>query len=197
MAEIGIDIFARIANLVAFSIVDWNINDVSPIHALSSLKYLEVATYCKSEIDFRKFSQLEECKLEWRQKARSLFQCISLRRLFVNKYRGQTISDFGKLANLELLALANSPIKSVSDIGGLQHLRSLEFHNLRKLSSLSGIDKLTNLEHLEVNGCKSIDTIEPIATLRNLTRLHLINDGYIQSLRPIRCLSKLRRGSLL
>ncbi len=167
------------------------IEDISPIHHLRNLIVLEVNTYCRTQIDFSRFTLLEECVLEWRPKATSLFNCTMLRKLFLNSYTGKSTDSFAALVNLEYLGLANA---SVVDLKGLSTLRALRFlglYNPKKLESLIGIEPLSSLEHLEVNGCKRMRSIEPVAELTQLKNLHFCDDGHIESLRPIANLNKL------
>lgn len=52
---------AKLPALKLFEIFDFRIKDISPIHSLHNLKRLGVTTYCKTEIDFDAFPQLESC----------------------------------------------------------------------------------------------------------------------------------------
>ncbi|CCQ90855.1 hypothetical protein NITGR_430022 [Nitrospina gracilis 3/211] len=66
------------------------IEDISGIHYLNQLKYLDVETYCKTKIDFFCFPKLEECVFEWRPKSESLFGCTKLKKLWINSYKNET-----------------------------------------------------------------------------------------------------------
>ena len=85
---------SAVPHLEAFEIIDWKIDDITPIHYLLKIKSLKVSTYCKTEIDFLRFPDLEECSLQWRAKAKSLFKCKDLRTLFLNRYTGQDTARF-------------------------------------------------------------------------------------------------------
>ncbi len=79
---------SELTALEAFFILDWAIRDISPIHFLRRLKFMHVSTYCDTKIDFAHFPDLEECHLEWRRGAESLFQCRTLKNLWLNSYSG-------------------------------------------------------------------------------------------------------------
>jgi hypothetical protein len=177
--------------LKAFKIIDFKIRSVEPIHELHDLRALEVMTYCNTELQFSAFPQLEECALEWRIKAESLFNCGGLKHLFVNSYSGKNLASFSRLEKLESLAILNAPIISLDGISSLRNLRSLRLANLKKLQSLKGIEVLTNLEELEIHTCRQITSISEIAALLNLRKLHLNNDGQIVSLKPIDAINNL------
>ena len=178
--------------LKAFSIIDWNIDDISSIHALHHLRRLEISTYCKTEIDFSQFPALEECSLEWRPKAKSIFSCHTLKHLFLNRYSGVDTSKFSELAELESLSLANAPIRNLYGLESLKKLKFLGLYNLRKLEFLCGIEGLIHLETLEVNGCRSITSIKAVENLFNLRKFHFCDDGDIESLQPLASLTQLK-----
>jgi hypothetical protein len=186
-----LDFLSNFPWLKALKIIDFNIKSVEPIHVLHELRALEVMTYCRTELRFSAFPQLEDCALEWHPKAESLFDCIGLKSLFVNNFNGKTLIPLSRLENLESLAVLNAPIESLDGIASLIKLRSLRLANLKKLQSLAGIENLTKLEELEVHTCKKIASIKEIAALFNLRRLHLNNDGDIASLKPLNAIEHL------
>lgn len=176
---------AKLPHLKCLEILDLVIRDIEPIHHLRKLKRLGVTTYCSTEIDFSAFPELESCGLEWRAKAKSLFDCVTLRELFVDRYKGKDADPFAKLVNLEELQILNSPIADIRALGELSSLRSLRLANFRCLISLAGLEKLKNLEALEIDTCRGVCSIDEIGSLHRLRHLHLSNDGDIASLKPL------------
>lgn len=180
---------AALPDLQKFKINDFTISSVEPIHFLHNLRGLEVMTYCKTELRFAEFPLLEDCGLEWRPKATSLFGCTTLKKLFVNRYKGTDTDPFAELSELESLAILNAPIKNLRGLSALKKLRSLRLANLSRLTSLAGIEGLTKLEELDINTCRGFNSIEEIGHLPRLRKLHLNNDGRIDSLKPLDKLS--------
>jgi hypothetical protein len=176
---------SELVALKSFEIFDFNIKNVEPIHLLSNLRRLGVTTYCSTAIDFSAFPQLESCSLEWRPKATSLFDCVTLKQLFVNRYKGKDVVPFTRLVNLESLAILNAPVENLHGLSALKRLRSLRLANLKQLTSLVGIEGLVNLEELDINTCRGVSSIEEVGCLSRLLKLHLNNDGDIQSLKPL------------
>jgi len=176
---------ADLPQLRALRILDFKIQSVEPIHFLHDLRALEVMTYCRSEIRFSAFPRLEDCGLEWRPRAMSLFGCTTLKALFVNNFDGKNTDPFVQLTNLETLALLNAPIEDLRGLATLGKLRSLRLANLKRLRSLAGIERLAGLEELEIHTCRRIRSIDEIGSLRQLRKLHLNNDGDIESLKPL------------
>ena len=186
-----ISFLIKLPHLRSLKIIDFKISSVDQIHCLHELRELEIITYCKSEIRFSAFPVLEICALEWRPKANSLFDCLSLKKLFINSYSGKNTSEFAKLLNLEFLAILNAPVENLLGLKVLNKLRSLRLANLKRLSSLDGIECLSNLEELEIHTCRGISSISPVGYLKHLRKLHLNNDGNIDSLKPLVELNKL------
>jgi len=181
-----LDFLETVPDLIAFSILDFTIKDVTPIHHLTGLRSLEVSTYCDAPFDFHQFPHLENCVFYWRAGSESLFQSCGLRRLFLHRYDGSSSEPIAGLASIEALSIANGQIKEVKHLIPLKKLTFLGLYNLKNLTSLAGIEKLAQLEALEVNGCKAIGHIDELASLRSLRRLQLNDDGTIASLHPLR-----------
>jgi hypothetical protein len=177
--------------LRAFTIIDLKISSVAPIHALHQLRALEVTTYCQTELRFASFPHLEECVLEWRDGATSVFDRTTLKKLVINRYNGKDLLPFERLVNLTSLAILNAPIVSLRGLSALKGLLSLRLANLAKLKSLAGIEGLASLEELEIHTCRALGSIDELGSLSRLRSLHLNNDGEIKSLKPLEKLTGL------
>jgi hypothetical protein len=158
---------------------------------LTKLRALEITTYCSTEIRFSKFPLLEDCTLEWRPKAESIFDCKTLIKLLINRYKGKDIAPFTKLESLESLSILNAPLENLHGLGSLRKLRSLRLANLKRLKSLDGIEGLENLRELEIHTCLGIHSIDELGYLTQLRKLYLNNDGDIASLKPLNNLNEL------
>jgi hypothetical protein len=180
-----ISFLAQFPKLKALKIIDFTIPSVEPIHVLQELLALDVATYCRTPTHFSSFPKLKDCGLEWRSGSESLFKCVTLTNLFINCYKGQDVTGFARLANLESLAILNAPIKTIKGLGALGCLRKLRLANLKSLHSLDGIQDLITLEELEIHTCRGIASIEEIGRLFRLKTLYLNNDGNIASFKPL------------
>lgn len=189
----GVDVeFLRLfPELRSFTIVDLRIDSVAPIHDLHRLQKLKVVTYCRTPIDFAAFPDLVDCGLECRTGAESLFDCIRLKHLFVNRCRERTFDRFARLENPESLIVLSGPLQSLGGIERLQRLTHLRLGNLRSLRSLDGLEDLGELNQLEIQVCGRIDDISAIAGLGRLKTLLLESCGDIASLRPVSQLTAL------
>jgi Leucine-rich repeat (LRR) protein len=175
---------SQLSELETLEITDWNATDVTPIHAVPGLRRLKVFTYCKTAIDFSRFPSVEECSLEWRTNAGSLFEHTGLRKLFINKYPGKDLAAFERV-NLESLSLASPKLDTLEGIDALKGLMFLGIYVARRLTSLEGLQRLRRLTRLEINDCPKVGDISPVTDLRGLEELQLCNDGEIETLRPL------------
>jgi Leucine-rich repeat (LRR) protein len=180
-----------VPDLLAVDILDLTVRDVSAVHCLHELRELGITTYCKTPIDFTAFPHLESVALEWRVRSQSIFQARTLRKVFINRYSGSSLTPFAQLDRLESLRLYGSRIHEIGDVSSLHQLRVLELALARKLSSLDGLEVLTTLEHLEINTCRRIRSIEPIRYLTKLRHLSLDNMSEIETLQPVLALREL------
>lgn len=179
-------------HLQSLRLIDLRISSVEEIHSLHELRDLELITYCDTEIRFSSFPGLERCALEWRRKAESIFECLSLKNLFVDHYDANDITSFTKLVNLRSLALMNAPIQNLHGLSKIKLLKSLRLGRLVCLASLEGIEGLSNLEELEIQTCRRIHSINAIAALSQLQKLYINDCGDIESLTPVMNLTQLR-----
>lgn len=182
---------SQLSGLEALEIIDWNATDITPIHHLSDLKLLSVSTYCKTAIDFSRFPKLEDCSLEWRARARSVFEHTGIKKLFINKFSGKDLCSFEKMT-LDSLSLASPKLESFNGVHAIQGLGFLGVYVARRLSSLSDLEGAPGLTHLEVNDCPKVHDLSALANLRNLEELHLCNNGEIDTFRPLAGHSRLR-----
>lgn len=187
----NLDFLEKLTHLKVLNYINHFIDDLSPIHNLSLLRSLSINSYDNSEINFTKFPYLEHCFLEWRPRAKSLFNCKFLKYLHIEHYKDKSTEKFSNLTNLEKLCIGNSPINDLSGFEKLKKLKFLGLYLLRKLEKLDGLEKLEWLEELEIDGCKKIYDLEPLGKLINLRCLSLCNDGKLKSLLPIKKMKNL------
>lgn len=177
-------LLSELPELRALDITDWNATDVTPIHTLSKLQRLKIFTYCKSAVDFARFPDLQQCVLEWRPKARSIFEHAGLKDVFINHLPDKDLKAFSRM-RLQKLRLASPRLERLDGISALGELKFLGIYVARRLASLDGLQRLEHLTHLEVNSCKRIGNISALAELTSLEKVHLCNDGDLASLAPL------------
>ena len=193
----GVDysFLTALKDLRAIDIGTLGTDDIGPVNELSDLRYLAVETYCKTELNFAHWPCLEECALEWRPKAASLFEHRGIKKLFINKWnRGRDLTDFSGMTQLESLRLYSpTRLESLRGVESLSRLRWFELARATRLTSLAGIESLADLEHLELHTCRKIRDVSPVGALRRLREFYLRNCGEIESITPLRGLQELEQ----
>lgn len=187
----NLDFLSSVKFLVGFDLIDWSKLNISGIHELNDLRFLSLSTACKSEVNFVCFPNIEICFLNWRPRAKSIFDATSLKRLYLDQYKGQDTDLFSCLHSLEFLEVGNCPAKSLEGLGELSRLRCLGLYRFSKLPSLHGIERLSTLNQLQLSVSAKIDSLEKLETMRNLKHLIFENRGAVESLKPLEKLAKL------
>lgn len=160
--------------------------DHSAVNYLLNLEDLSIYTTDKKEIDFSHWPVLKNAAIFWRPKAKSLFQCVDLERLFIGKYTDNDLSKFESLENLKYLRVNAGSINSLNGIEKLQNLETLFLMQATKLEDLTGIEKLWHLKHLRIDNCRNIKNIDILASLKDakieiLGTTPRVNTGKINS----------------
>jgi hypothetical protein len=139
--------------------------DYNNIHNLHQLEHLSIYSTDNREIDFQQFPKLESLALMWRPKAKSLFDCNNLKRLFIGKYNGIDLSAFGKLTSLKYLRINTGSIQTLEGIEKLINLEEALLMQVVKLENIVGLEKLRNLKHLRIDNCRKIKNINLLKQL--------------------------------
>lgn len=180
----NIDFLKHFPHLKSLIIIDLSIEDIHAVHFLSELESLELITYAKTPLDFKAFTQLKNCNFEWIKGSESLFESISLKTLFLNRWNYKK-GFIHQLINLENLSLSNSSMDNLKEIDNLIDLKRLELVHLKKLNSLEEIGNFRKLEVLELYQLKNIYDVSCLFGLEQLKRLLLIDLGMIKTLKGI------------
>lgn len=193
--NINVD-FLKKYNFIENLIIQYYGNiDLTGIHSLSNLKRmaLNIIANDNQPIDFTCFPYIETCMFDWRPKAKSIFNCKTLKYLRINKFKKDDVGDFKELSNLEVLKITSSSIKTLKGAEML-NINTLGLYYLNNLESLANIESLANtLKELDIQTCKKINSINEVTSLVNLEKLGLNNCGDIESIKPISNLEKLKR----
>ena len=170
--------------------------ELKGLHYLKDMKLLNLNVTAKKmsqELDFGYFSKLQNCSLDWNPKMENLFNCITLQRLSLRKFKGKNLKGIDNLSNLNELLINNSLIEGLIGLEGLA-INSLKLSYLKKLETLNGINTLVeSLKILELENCPKIEKIDYMEVLSNLQKLGLNNCKQIDSLKPIQNLNKLQQ----
>ena len=139
--------------------------DYSAIHTLTNLMHLSVYTSDKKEIDFSAFPILNSVALTWRPKAKSVFECIQLRHLFLGRYTEKDLTKLEQLKNLKYLRINLGSIISLNGLQEMTELEELMLMQATKLEDIDAILKLKHLKRLRIDNCKHVKNINAVKNM--------------------------------
>jgi len=164
------------------NIINYSLDDITPIHHLKNLETLIIQTDCNTKIDFTAFPKLKDLRMDWRKNSPSMYDAVQLERLWISAFKPKekNLSLLSNLKNLTNLRITSSPITNLSGIETMQQLEKLELYYLRNLEDIENTKKLPNLKELCIESCKKID-LKPIANLTQIEKIELIKTADIES----------------
>jgi len=179
--------------LIELDVIDDFVEDISAVNSLHHLKNLRITTYCKTEIDFSKFPDIEHCSIVWRPLAKSIFNSTSLKTLIISDLAEKESNIFKELINLEMLTLYDAQLREIDNFRYLTNLTELRLYGCKNLTSLKGIENLTKLKILEIENCRKIYKINELENLTDLRELNISNNYDIETLTPLKNLENLEK----
>lgn len=181
-----------IPEMLEIDIIDSNDKDIHSVESQLSLKSLSLNMPIGSIIDLSIMGQLEECYIVWNKNVNSIFDAISLKRLYIDNFKAKDDHRLKNLKNLKELTVANSNMTSLEFLNSLKDtIQTLELLNCKKIVDFIPITMLNGLKKLNIDGYKDIRSIEFIKGLENLEIL-LLNVGRIDSIEPLLELKRLK-----
>ncbi|HWI93533.1 MAG TPA: hypothetical protein VNT20_19770 [Flavisolibacter sp.] len=146
--------------------------DYSAVQTLTNLQHLSINTTDKKEIDFSAFPFLTSVALTWRPKAKSLFGCVQLQRLFLNRYTGQNLTELSNLKNLKFLRVNLGAVTSLSGLKAITGLEELMLMQTTKLEDIEDLLTLKHLKRLRIDNCKRVKNIDAVKKM-NIPKLEI------------------------
>jgi hypothetical protein len=147
--------------------------DYSAVQTLTNLQHLSINTTDKKEIDFSVFPFLTSVALTWRAKAKSLFNCVQLQRLFLNRYSGHDLQEVSNLKNLKFLRVNLGSITSLRGLNEITGLEELMLMQTTKLGDIEDLLTMKNLKRLRVDNCKNVKNISTVKKM-NIPKLEIV-----------------------
>jgi len=170
-----------------------NITDISPLHTLLRLKYLNLSQN-RSIVDISPLANLTQLKY-LDLDSNEILEITPLSNLIQIEYLNlqfnqnlSNISIINNLKNLRELWLANSPITNIDPVSGLDQLYLLWIAGCN-LTDITPVENLTNLRLLFLK-YNNITDISPINDLINLEKLYLDYNN-IMNIDPLEGLSQI------
>lgn len=168
-----------------------NINELSPLHALSHIRKLEIigSDFDNSEslsgFDSLEYLNISNTKVNNLDTIKALNHLVQLD---IAETAIMSIDAVSHLKNLEYLSVKGTDVKELSSLSCLKNLTSLDFSHT-EVSDLSSLSKLEGLERLALDNTQ-VKNLETLCRLKNLKTLSI--PAHISDLRPLTELGNLR-----
>ncbi len=186
------DFLCCLPELELLNIIYTPVDSLKPVESLVNLKSLSISCHWKDKIDLTRLNNLLRCFIGYDKGAESVFECLSLKYLYIDNFKLKDYSSLKNLTKIEYLTIGNSSFNTPELLGDLPLLRKLVLLNCRKLDRLIGVDRLGSLEWLTIDGSRQVSSLNELSKLKHLKILQLSNNKEIDTLTPIKGLVKLK-----
>jgi len=186
------DFLLDLPELELLNIICSPVDTLAPIETLKNLKSLSISCHWRDTLDLSGLENLDHSFISYGKGAESVFECSSLRYLYIDEFKLKNFSRLENLAKIEYLTIGNSSFNNPELLGEFKHLRKLVLLNCRKFDHFKGIEKLENIEWLTIDGSRKLTSIEGLSSLKNLMVLQLSDNKEIETLAAIKELTQLK-----
>lgn len=169
-----------------------DVKNLSSIEQMSSLKELSITCNCKEIINFSKLQNLEKCFLNWWAGAESIFNCISIKELYLDEFKTKKNVALGELEKLTSLTIGNSNIATIEWLKYSNSLREIKLLNCKKINDFSPMSLCKNLRSVTIDGSKLLYELGFFKELKLLEFINISNNSKICSLKPLESLTNLK-----
>lgn len=173
------------SSLRGVEVYSWNVTDITPLKYLPKIEYLGIQCKFTNAPDFSIFRKLRICKLLWRPKAKSVFDCLDLKLLNIVNYPFEDLQTLKKITGLNRLQIKSKKLVSLLGIESLQSLTILDLADCPNLELIMSIEMCQELQLVALESCKKLNNISSIGELEKLKDFILIDCGKIKSLHSL------------
>jgi len=171
----------NLLELELLDIIDIPTKSLKYISNLKKIKELSINCDFNDEIDFSNLINLQDLFIYYKKQLKSVFNCRSLKKLYICNINKDEIKVISNLENLEWLTINSSNIENLSSIEDNKKLLILELFNCKKLKDIRALEN-KNLLLLSIDGSKKINDFNAISSLYDLLVLNLDNVGNINTI---------------
>lgn len=183
---------SKLPDLELLNIIYSPVESLLDVEHLTQLKSLSISCHWKQKINLSTLRSLERCFISYGKGAESVFDCRSLKYLYIDEFKLKSFEALKELKNIEYLTIGNSSFNETELLPVFKKLRKLVLLNCRKLDQLIGVDPLSKLEWLTIDGSRKLSSIKELKGLESLIVLQLSDNKEIDSLAPIKLLTQLK-----
>lgn len=127
----------------------------------------------------------------------TLSEFESLEVLFIDRYRGTTVSDLNLPQTLRSLTINNTRITSLDGLDNLTLLRDCRLRRVSYLVNIEALGNMLNLRRLQLTGCPKVTSLSPLCAASNLESLFICDCKSLLSVECLRSLPNLRSLALI
>ena len=99
---------SKLPDLELLNIISSPVESLSEVENLNKLKSLSISCHWKDNINLSDLTQLERCFISYGKGAESIFDCHSLKYLYIDEFKLKSYEALHKLHSLEYLTIGNS-----------------------------------------------------------------------------------------
>lgn len=178
------DFLTSLPSIETLVLVEEREMSLKRIESLKTLRNLEITTpYCY-DIDFSVFKHLESLFCSAEKPIPSVFQCTSLKELYLDEFKLGNKHQLSQLHNLKILTIGYSNLPNIDFLYSLPKIEKLTLYNNKLITDFSTISNLTSLNWIDLRGLKNLHEIDFLKNIESLNVL-LLEGGAIESIQPI------------
>lgn len=186
---------ADLPDIEELNIIAGAVENLAAVELMESLTHLSISAHVRETIDLSKLKKLEKLFLHWWKGAASVFECTTVKNLYIDEVKLKDLAALGNLNELRALTVGNSPFEKLAFVTDLKRLTKLALLNCRKVSDHSPISSLNQLRWLEIRGTKELTSLDIVRSLPQLEVLLIESNSEIASLEPLTNCKKLKAFS--
>ena len=116
---------SKLPDLELLNIIHSPVDSLSVVGQLTYLKSLSISCHWKEKVDLSALTQLERCFISYGKGGESIFDCHSLKYLYLDGFKLKAYEALTKLHKLEYLTIGNSSFNQAELFPELKQLRKL------------------------------------------------------------------------
>ena len=175
--------------LRALHVLDRSVVDIDPVYELAeTLEELSIQVAASAELDLGRLPRIHKIAGAWDLIGPTLGRLLRLQTVMTWAYGAPDLRDFRDHVELERLIVKDARgLRSLSGVGDLLALSSLQMHGVPKLHDIDDVATLGgSLSRFELERCHRIEHLEAVEPLVKLRFLGVSDAGTIPTLAPVR-----------
>lgn len=175
------DFLEGLDTIEELDIINSECRNIGGIKSMSCLQELSITAGIKEKVDFSDLKNLSKCYLSWWKGAESIFNCDSLKSMYLDGVPDLLDGHYDLPKGLKQLTIANSKVESLAFVKGVT-LDLFALYNCKKINNFDMIANIKSLLRLEIRGCKKLESVGFVKSLKLLEVAIISDNGSLDSL---------------